>query len=275
MINEFIVWLEKNGLERSADNYSRAINTISKELIHYNKIDRNIYNIDNVEEAKEILELYLSIPQLEQKDKRGKRMYSNAIKRYIEFIGDMPHKKYKTNFYDKNDVKLPELNESLTNKTPTVTNVNIKETILEFVNTIDDLENIRETEKEQIVKIRIGHSIFKQVLLLKYKKCLICGLDKNELLIASHIKPWSKSENNEKLDIENGLLLCPHHDSVFDKGFISFNLQGNIIISNELSEYNQILLNIRPDIKISLSEKQKRYMKWHYENLFRKQEKSF
>ena len=53
----------------------------------------------------------------------------------------------------------------------------------------------------------------------------------NELLVASHIKPWSISDANEKLDIHNGLLMCPNHDKLFDRGYISFDDTGRILIS--------------------------------------------
>ncbi len=84
--------------------------------------------------------------------------------------------------------------------------------------------------------------------------------------MASHIKPWSQCKNYEKLDVENGLILCPHHDKLFDKFFISFDSEGNIAISKHITLSNQALLNLKASIKIELSDKQKEYMKWHYAN---------
>ena len=60
----------------------------------------------------------------------------------------------------------------------------------------------------------------------------------NELLVASHIKPWSISDANEKLDIHNGLLMCPNHDKLFDRGYISFDDTGRILISEKLDDNN-------------------------------------
>jgi hypothetical protein len=127
---------------------------------------------------------------------------------------------------------------------------------------------ITETEKEQIIKSRIGQSAFKKALLAIEKKCRICGVTDERFLIASHIKPWSQSNNQERLDVNNGLLLCPNHDALFDKGYISFDDDGTILISDILDEATRVFLNINETMKISMSESQRGYMKWHRENLF-------
>jgi hypothetical protein len=130
-------------------------------------------------------------------------------------------------------------------------------------------ETIDETEKERIVKSRIGQSKFKQKLLAKSNQCALCGVNDERFLIASHIKPWSKSTNEERLDVNNGLLLCPNHDSVFDKGYISFDGEGKILISNEISESVKVFMNINPQLKLMLNDQQKHYIQWHYSNRYR------
>ena len=130
-------------------------------------------------------------------------------------------------------------------------------------------QDIKETEKQALIKIRIGHSKLKEIVLRNKTKCDICGLSHPKLLIASHIKPWSKSNDKEKLDYHNILLLCPIHDALFDKGLISFNNNGRILISNELNNQNRILANIDESSCINVtSEKQKEYLQWHRENIF-------
>lgn len=52
-----------------------------------------------------------------------------------------------------------------------------------------------------------------------------CGVSDEHFLIDSHIKPWSQSNNQEWLDVNNGLLLCPNHDALFDKGIIYISFQ--------------------------------------------------
>ena len=68
-------------------------------------------------------------------------------------------------------------------------------------------EELTQTEKEELRKIRIGQSKFKKQLLTIEKKCRLCGVSDERFLVASHIKPWSQSNNQERLDVNNGLLL--------------------------------------------------------------------
>ncbi|MGY5267791.1 HNH endonuclease [Paraclostridium bifermentans] len=119
------------------------------------------------------------------------------------------------------------------------------------------------TEIEVSTTQRVGQSQLRNRLIEKYKKCQICGLDIVDLLIASHIKPWKYSNNEERLDINNGLLLCPNHDKLFDKGFITFNNDGSIVISDLLNSKNKDIMRINNNIKIELNLENKKYMNWH------------
>lgn len=134
-------------------------------------------------------------------------------------------------------------------------------------NLIDD--EITETEKEQVIKSRIGQSAFKKALLAIDKKCRLCGVSDERFLVGSHIKPWSQSNNQERLDVNNGLLLCPNHDALFDKGYISFDEDGTILISDSLDEVTKVFLNINETMNISMNEDQQQYMKWHRGNIFK------
>ncbi|MCX6051284.1 MAG: HNH endonuclease signature motif containing protein [Campylobacterales bacterium] len=128
-------------------------------------------------------------------------------------------------------------------------------------------------EKEAIIKSRIGQSKFRENLLNKYQQCCICEIKNNSLLIANHIKPWSECANGqEKTDYEfNGLLLCPQHDKLFDKGYISFDDSGKIKISNLLDEKEYQLFNINSNSKLNISimPKMKLYLKYHSEIKFK------
>lgn len=130
-----------------------------------------------------------------------------------------------------------------------------------------DLEN---TERETIVKTRIGQNLFKNKLLKQSCKCKICGLDEESLLIASHIKPWKDSNNREKLDIFNGFLLCPTHDKLFDYGLISFDDTGRIMISEKIDKKNYSKLNIDESLELSLLEGHLNYLAWHRDNIFKR-----
>ncbi|MEM1505387.1 HNH endonuclease [Domibacillus sp. 8LH] len=138
----------------------------------------------------------------------------------------------------------------------------------------NDLENliddeITKTEKEQIIKSRIGQSSFKKALLAIKKKCRLCGVSDERFLVASHIKPWSQSNHQERLDVNNGLLLCPNHDALFDKGYISFVDDGTILISDSLDEATKVFLNINKTTNINLNEGQKHYINWHERYVFK------
>lgn len=142
----------------------------------------------------------------------------------------------------------------------------------DFLNTektIEQLITLKKTEKEKIIKARIGHYHFKKRLMNISKKCEICGVSNKQFLIASHIKPWNKSDDTERLDHNNGLLLCPNHDALFDKGYISFNNDGSILNSTKLDDNSKMFLNVQKNVQIKMNDKQQEYMKWHKKNKFK------
>lgn len=87
------------------------------------------------------------------------------------------------------------------------------------------------------------------------------------MLIASHIKPWSASDLDERVDVNNGLLLCPNHDWLFDKGYISFDTNGKIVVSDDLSDVNQMFMNVDRNKILNMSEQTRKYMKYHSDNI--------
>lgn len=123
-------------------------------------------------------------------------------------------------------------------------------------------------ERETIVKQRIGQGTFRKKLIARSHVCQICGLSHESLLRASHIKPWATSNINEKLDIDNGLLLCALHDGLFDKGLISFSSTGRILISNLLTKKDCEILNLNSMLEINILDTQKQYMQYHREHVF-------
>lgn len=123
-------------------------------------------------------------------------------------------------------------------------------------------------ERETLIKVRVNQGVFRERLLERYRKCCLCGVSASEFLVASHIKPWCDCENEERLDINNGLLLCPNHDKLFDRGYISFDDDGQIIISTELSQTDSIFMNVNNDMHINMTEDNKKYMNYHRLNIF-------
>lgn len=94
--------------------------------------------------------------------------------------------------------------------------------------------DIGETQKLQLVQARRGQGVFKANVRLNESACRVTGVADHRFLIASHIKPWAKSTDIEKLDGCNGLLLSPHVDRLFDRGLISFSDEGQILKSSQL-----------------------------------------
>jgi putative restriction endonuclease len=90
---------------------------------------------------------------------------------------------------------------------------------------------VRETDRVAIIRARSGQGLFKDRVSRIESRCRITGVENPVHLIASHCKPWRDSTNDERLDGENGLLLTPSIDHLFDRGFIGFENDGDLIIS--------------------------------------------
>lgn len=91
--------------------------------------------------------------------------------------------------------------------------------------------DIGETEKRQLVKSRRGQGVYRQNLERFEQCCRLTGETNSRHLKASHIKPWRVCSNAERLDGNNGLLLSPHVDHLFDQGYLSFEDAGQLIVS--------------------------------------------
>lgn len=128
---------------------------------------------------------------------------------------------------------------------------------------IEDLvkqKGLEGADRVQIVKARVNQGAFRKQLIIRYKHCCLCGVSNENLLIASHIKSWVDALPKEKIDVNNGLLLCPNHDKLFDNGYISFDNDGKILISNDLEKDDRIFMNINDNMSINLYEESKEYM---------------
>lgn len=138
------------------------------------------------------------------------------------------------------------------------------------IKSIEDIPSIQGEEKESTIKIRINQSLIRKNALRKYNcKCVLCGLTFEPALIASHIKGWKDSTKIEKGDIDNILLLCSNHDSLFDKHYISFNEDGNIVISDKIKNEERELLNISSSMKLNIPipMNMKKYLAFHRNQL--------
>jgi hypothetical protein len=133
----------------------------------------------------------------------------------------------------------------------------------------DSYETLQETTREAVVQSRIGQGQFRASLVDYWQGCSVTGCTQLELLRASHIKPWRDASNEERLDKYNGLLLLPNLDACFDAGLISFDDDGNILISGEFNNVVLRQLGITLELKLlKLEQPHKIYLQYHRENIF-------
>ncbi len=157
------------------------------------------FNIDrNIIETKEIIDQLKLTKRKKYTDKKDYSNFKSAINKYKEFI---------SSFFDG---------------------------IVSDLNKIESDKNLSPTEKVVLKKARLGQGKFRRDIIGLWGKCSITEVDNVEFLIASHIVPWKEANNEERLDPYNGLLLAPNYDKLFDKGFISFEECGKIILSKKL-----------------------------------------
>ena len=203
-LEEFSAWMRENSTlsDSSVYKYTRAVNTISNEMKEKGVITESLLAM-SILQLDIFVPLILHDPDFIIKNRTGNNMYSNALKQYRLF---------------RNVESLEIVDHD------------------EVTSMIEDYANLKETERDAVVKSRIGQGLFRKELIKKYNSsCVITGINEKKLLIASHVKPWAVCTNAERLSIENGLLLSPTFDKLFDCGLISFADSGRILISSQLS----------------------------------------
>lgn len=130
----------------------------------------------------------------------------------------------------------------------------------------------RTTEAERLVIQRVGQNLFREGLLDLWEgRCAVTGLAMPDLLRASHIKPWADCESDAaRLDVYNGILLAPHLDAAFDRGFITVQDDGEIVVSDVLSIDARAILGLHQALRIrGLTDGHRRYLPWHRERVFK------
>lgn len=133
-----------------------------------------------------------------------------------------------------------------------------------------EYRTLTETVREQIVKSRIGQGEFRRNVIRLWGSCSVTGLNNIGLLRASHIKPWKESTNKERLNPFNGLLLTPNYDVLFDKGYITFRNNGQVIISQKLSPFALKVFDVNEELKLrSIFPKNKEYLEFHRSEVFK------
>ena len=131
-------------------------------------------------------------------------------------------------------------------------------------------QNMEETEKQQLIMARKGQGRFRLNVSAIETKCRLTGTSDGTFLIASHIKPWAESSNAERLDGNNGFLLAPHVDKLFDGGWISFSDAGEILCANDTVREIMHTWGLRTDRNVGrFNAKQEAYLAYHRTHIFR------
>jgi predicted restriction endonuclease len=124
------------------------------------------------------------------------------------------------------------------------------------------------TEAAANVMSRLGQGQFRSNLIAYWGACAVTGCKLLPILRASHIKPWSHSNDIERLDVHNGILLVPNLDVLFDEGLISFDDEGRMLVSPLLDEGHRKLFRVPAKSKLCVTERHTPYLKYHRENVF-------
>ena len=131
-------------------------------------------------------------------------------------------------------------------------------------------QNYGKGKQQESSRNRKSQVKYREELYNEFKHCPFTHIDEFKLLIASHIKPHAVSTKKEQADPNNGLMLSPLYDKLFDKGYISFKENGELLISDWLSPQNRsrISFEYSPE-DLFLNEQRKEYLKYHRVNVFK------
>lgn len=146
-----------------------------------------------------------------------------------------------------------------------------------FAEILSGTENLKGETKIREVKTRVNQNAFRQIVLANYSgQCAITGIDIPELLIASHIIPWSQNEA-ERLNPENGICFSAIYDRAFDKGLIGVSEKYQILLSSEIKSkenkvYYPTLFGKLKGAEINLPQKylpKKEFLQFHLDTIFK------
>ncbi len=141
----------------------------------------------------------------------------------------------------------------------------------EVAKALQNRTDLEEVEKLQLIQARRGHGVYRRNLENFENACRITGVTNLRHLRASHIKPWRASTTREKLDGNNGLLLSPHIDHLFDQGFISFADDGGLMVSSSADIDTLMRWGIEPNRTYHpFRAEQRPYLAFHRDVVFKK-----
>lgn len=203
----------------TAYKYNHGFATVSREMLEAKVIAKPLESM-NLYEPDLALLLIFSDESFLKKDEIGDKMYSNALKRYRNYIFS-----FAETSQDEAQAERDIASDS----------------------------SLSATEREQLCKARIGQGVYRDKLIDKFHgQCIITHINIPTLLTASHIKPWAVCDNHDRLSGDNGLLLSATYDRLFDGGYISFENDGELIVSSLVSRDNAAKLKLKTGDRYNL-----------------------
>lgn len=230
----FESWMRLRGLsESSIRKYGDAISgSMSRWACNNGLIEGPLTAILSSKRFQTIADQLRSLPEYQETNTRGHNMYHSALNKYAEYLQEG---------FDSD--------------------------IEDDIDSILEQHDASDTEKSALLKARAGQGTFRQKLFDHWGGCAITGYQDPVMLVASHIKPWRVSTDDERLDGYNGLLLLPTLDKAFDRGFISFKENGKAMISPLFQDPEK--LGISSSMGVKLHPKHQEYMEFHRKRVFR------
>lgn len=136
----------------------------------------------------------------------------------------------------------------------------------------DATENLISSQKINVIRARVGQGEYRKKLLETCPFCPLTIISDERVLIASHIKPWAKSNTFEKTDPMNGFMLTPNFDLLFDRGFLSFTNDKKTILSPFLSNmtYSKLGISDGKIIPMLPVEGREVYLEYHRNHILKK-----
>jgi hypothetical protein len=140
-----------------------------------------------------------------------------------------------------------------------------------LVQEIEATPDVPDTDRIALVQARVGQGIFRERVAKIERCCRVTRADRPEHLRASHCRPWRDSTNEQRLDGENGFLLTPSVDHLFDRGFISFDDGGSLLISPVAHRESLERMGIETHRSMNVggfTSGQRVYLDYHRNNVF-------
>lgn len=230
----FARWLVETGRsESTAQKYVQAIRgSISNWLAQDADEAVLLSQAQSYSNLKQLANRARDLDEFKIRNERGNGMYSAALNSYEQFVCDLMQ-------------------------------IDVQADISQLMND----EHLDATERSVMINARVGQGIFRKKLIDMWHGCAVTRYQNTQLLMASHIKPWRSSTNDERLNPYNGLLLTANLDKAFDLGFISFRNTGKILIASCLEKPQA--LGIDEDMSFAASRDHRCFLEHHRAVVFK------